>query len=150
MKVTIELDDKIDDTHIVIRTKEINEEIEEIVKILKGIKEGIGLGRYVGIYDEKKYILDIERTVRFYAENKKIYSKYEDGNIYTVNKYLYEIMDDANMFLIRISNSEIANIRYIEHLEGYFGGSIKVVYKNGDTSYISRSYVKMIKKKLGM
>ena len=81
-----------------------------------------------------------------YAENKKVYARTKDKK-YIVNHRLYELEEilDGNKF-VRISNSAIINIYKIENLEASINGMITINFKNGEKEYISRRYLKKVKK----
>ena len=56
---------------------------------------------------------------------------------------------DNNLF-VRISNSEIVNLKKVKSLDLSFAGTICMELSNGDVSYVSRRYVSKIKKILGL
>lgn len=64
-----------------------------------------------------------------------------------VNHRLYELEEilDGNKF-VRISNSAIINVYKIENLEASINGMITINFKNGEKEYISRRYLKKVKK----
>ncbi len=49
-----------------------------------------------------------------------------------------------------VSKSAIANIRQIGHVEAGFNGTMELVMKNGTIDYISRSFRKNFKERLGL
>ena len=51
---------------------------------------------------------------------------------------------------VKISQSEIANIKFIKNLDLSIRGTIVIVYKNSDISYVSRRLLKDFKTKLGL
>lgn len=51
---------------------------------------------------------------------------------------------------IRISNSEIVNLKKVKNLDLSFVGTICMELSNGDVSYVSRRYVSKIKRLLGL
>ena len=95
---------------------------------------------------EKVYLLNINDIYSIYAENKKVYARTKDKK-YIVNHRLYELEEilDGNKF-VRISNSAIINIYKIENLEASINGMITINFKNGEKEYISRRYLKKVKK----
>lgn len=71
------------------------------------------------------------------------------GGRYVVRKKLYELeteLGDTNF--IRISKSEIVNIRKIKSLDLSITGTIRLVMKTGYETYVSRRNVAKIKEKL--
>lgn len=55
-----------------------------------------------------------------------------------------------DMYFVRISKSAIVNINQIHHAEASFNGTMELVMKNGITDYISRSFRKNFKERLGL
>ena len=51
---------------------------------------------------------------------------------------------------IRISKSSIANLGKIKSIRPDFGGKILATMENNEKIYISRQYVPLLKKKLGI
>ena len=51
---------------------------------------------------------------------------------------------------VRISNSEIINLKKVRHFDLQLAGTICVSLLDGSTSYVSRRYVAKIKEILGL
>jgi DNA-binding LytR/AlgR family response regulator len=70
---------------------------------------------------------------------------------YTLRLRLYELEDrlDKNSF-VRISNSEIINLRKVKGFDLSFTGTICVTLSNSKVTYVSRRYVAKIKQVLGI
>ena len=68
-----------------------------------------------------------------------------DGR-YTMQSKLYELETDlGDVDFVRISRSELINIRKIKSLDLSLTGTIKLVLKNGYETYVSRRNVSKIK-----
>ena len=67
-----------------------------------------------------------------------------------INKRLYEFMELLNNSFVQVSKGSIVNIDYVNSVEVSFSGSLKIIMKNDLVDYISRSYVKSFKNKIGM
>lgn len=90
--------------------------------------------------------------LRFYAEDKGVFAQLSDGQICTVRSRLYELEEqlDAHTF-VRISHSEIVNLRQVTALDLSLSGTIKMTLAGGiAVSYASRRYVKKLKQALGL
>lgn len=142
MKVKINIDEKIDEIFIEIYT--LSKEDENLRFILENLKMKKSV---LNAYSKEKiYLLNINDIYSIYAENKKVYARTKDKK-YIVNHRLYELEEilDGNKF-VRISNSAIINIYKIENLEASINGMITINFKNGEKEYISRRYLKKVKK----
>lgn len=69
---------------------------------------------------------------------------------FIVRKKLYEVQSTLTKDFIKISQSEIANVKYIHSLDLGLRGTIVINYKNSDISYVSRRMLKEFKMKLGL
>ena len=74
-----------------------------------------------------------------------------ESGLYQIRLRLYELeerLDDSKF--VRISNSEIVNLKKVKSLDLSFVGTICMELSNGEVSYVSRRYVSKIKKKVGL
>ena len=71
--------------------------------------------------------------------------------IFSVRERLYELEErlDRQQF-VRISHSEIVNLRQVTGLDLGLTGTIRMTLTGGVTTYVSRRYVKKIKEVLGL
>ena len=103
-----------------------------------------------GQKDGKIELLDQENIIRLYAENGKMFAKLDQAT-YQIRLRLYELEERLdNEKFVRISNSEIVNLKKVKGLDLSFAGTICMELENGEVSYVSRRYVSKIKKKLGL
>ena len=105
-----------------------NRKYVEFNKILKNTKTTRKL--------KVNFIID-KNSITIYDENK--------------NKAVYEIEEKyENTDYIRISKSSIVNLNKIKSIRPDFGGKILATMENNEKIYISRQYVPILKKKLGI
>ncbi len=141
MNIELHIDKNIDKEKIVIYAKNHSREITDIINELsqKNINQIIG---YIGT---EAFILDIENIWAFYTEENKVYAKIGEKK-YRVKYKIYELEEKTNnKSFIKISNSEIINIHYIESLDLGMVGTIIFKFKDGSTTYASRRSIKKIK-----
>ena len=86
-----------------------------------------------------------------YAQDKGVYARREDGEVFALRLRLYELEQrlDSHTF-VRISHSEIVNLKKITALDLTLSGTIKISLADGAACYVSRRYVKKIKQALGL
>ena len=148
MKLHINIDKSITESEILITTDQMTEEVNRIVDFINRIEEtGTMLS---GIRNGRVELLDQEKLIRFYAENGRVYVR-TDRDSYQLKLRLYELEErlDSSLF-VRISNSEIVNLKKVKSLDLSFTGTICMELTNGEVSYVSRRYVARIKKLLGL
>jgi response regulator len=144
MKVELNIDKKFGETIVTISTNKVNDEIQNLVNYIEN-KEGY----FIGVLDDKVRLLNMEDIIRVYVEDRKVYVVTVEGR-FIVRKKLYEVQSTLTKDFIKISQSEIANVKYIHSLDLGLRGTIVINYKNLDISYVSRRMLKEFKMKLGL
>ena len=103
-----------------------------------------------GSKNDKVEVLEQTNLIRIYASGGKVFAATDKGE-YVLRLRLYELEErlDARQF-VRISNSEIVNLRKVSNFDLSFTGTICVKLQDGTVTYVSRRYVPKIKKILGL
>ena len=122
----------------------MNDEIQNLVNYIENKED-----YFTGISDGKVCLLNMEDIIRVYVEDRKVYVVTIEGK-FIIRKKLYEVQSMLNKDFIKISQSEIANVKYIHSLDLGLRGTIVINYKNSDISYVSRRMLKEFKMKLGL
>ena len=146
MQIEIKIDSSYIEPKVIILTDSMTEEIDGIVnRLSKNIPQVIS-----GSKDEKLEVLEQSDLIRIYAGAGKVFAVTDKGE-YTLRLRLYEIEErlDTHQF-VRISNSEIINLKKVNSFDLNFTGTICVKLSNGTITYVSRRYVSKIKKILGV
>lgn len=144
MQVEIKLDDSCTEPKIVIYTASMSEDVQTIVHTLTDSPLQILFGKQ----GEKIQPLIQENLIRVYAAGGKVFAVTDSGE-YTLRQRLYELESRLPLSqFVRISNSEIINLRKVDHFDLNFAGTICVKLSNGSTAYVSRRYVSKLKKRL--
>ena len=146
MQIDIKLDPSSEELKIIIIANKMTEEISDLVRRLSDS----GPQMIVGFKEDNAVILDQSAVSHFYSASGKVYAVTDNGE-YSLRLRLYELEErlDKNCF-VRISNSEIINLKRVKGFDLSFAGTICVRLKNGTVTYVSRRYVMKIKQVLGM
>ena len=144
MKVQLNIDEKFKEILVTISTDKINDEVQELVNYIEYKEDYL-----VGIADDQVCVLDISDIIRVFVEDRKVFVVTTKGK-FVVRKKLYEMNNLLTKDFVKISQSEIANIKFIKNLDLSIRGTIVIVYKNSDISYVSRRLLKDFKTKLGL
>lgn len=147
MKVELNINKNIEEETISISVRETNPQITQIIQIANSLVN-LNLKLY-GKYDNKIYPLKLSSILRFYSSDKKIFALVDNIEM-LIDYRLYELEEFLGENFIRISNTEIINFDYVDNLEIYKGGLIKIIFKNKAETYSSRRYLKKIKERLGL
>lgn len=146
MQIRVEIDDRCEEPEIVIRAGRMTEEISDLVQRFSNSQRKL----IAGFAGDGVHLLDAAEVIRFYSEAQKIYAQTAEG-IFTVRMRLYELEDrlDQAQF-VRISNSEIVNLKAVRKIDLSLAGTVCIVLSNGTNTFVSRRYVDRIKKVLGI
>ena len=144
MKLELNIDEKVKETLVVVSANKIDKEVQNLINYIEYSSEYL-----IGIVEDKASIIDIGEIIRVYIENRKTFVV-TLKDTYVVKKKLYEVENMVTRNFIKISQSEIANIKFIKNLDFSNTGTIVIKYKNSDISYVSRRMIKEFKLKLGI
>ena len=146
VQVEIKIDRSCAEPKIIIMTASMTEEVSDIVKRLSENTPQM----IVGWRDERIEVLEQDALIRIYAGSGKVFAVTDRGE-YTLRLRLYEAQQrlDAHQF-IRISNSEIINLKKVDSFDLSFTGTICVKLSDRTVTYVSRRYVSKLKRLLGI
>ena len=146
MQVEIQIDNSYAEPKIIIMTASMTDDVNNSVKKLsESVPQIIS-----GSKDEKIEVLEQTDLIRIYTNGGKAFAVTDKGE-YILRLRLYELEERLNPHqFIRISNSEIINLKKVSNFDLSFTGTICVKLSNGTVTYVSRRYVSKIKKMLGI
>jgi len=146
MQIEIKIDSLCKEPKLILLTDKITIEIQEIIKRLSDeIPQML-----CGFKDETVEILKREELIRVYATTGKVFATTSKGE-YLLKLRLYEVENRLEKTsFVRISNSEIINLKNVKNFDLSFAGSICVTLSNGAVTYVSRRYISRIKQVLGI
>lgn len=149
LKVGINIDHSVEEVEVLITAQEqsrtVNALYEHIVEFDKKSLETL-----TAYKDDIAKIVNVTDVFRIYTGNQKVYIQTHQGE-YAIRYRLYELEAalDKKQFL-RISNSEIVNIKKIRDIDLSITGRICIRFLNDTQTYVSRRYIPKIKKSLGI
>lgn len=146
MQVEVKIDSTCEEPKIVILTDKMTDEISALIKRISEETPQV----ISGFRNDTLEILEQSKILRIYASAGKIYATTTGGE-YILRLRLYELEErlDKNQF-VRISNSEIINLREVRSFDLSLTGTICVSMSDDTITYVSRRYVKKIKQVLGI
>ncbi len=146
MKLEIKIDSSCIEPKIIILTASMTEDVNIILNKLSDQAPQI----ISGSKDNKIEVIEQENLIRIYASAGKVFAVTDKGE-YTLRLRLYEIEERLPPCqFVRISNSEIINLKNVNNFDLNFTGTICVKLANGTITYVSRRYVSKLKKILGI
>ena len=146
MQIEIKIDKNCKEAKIVVVADKITDEITALIQKLSAEQPCT----VTGFKDDTAHILEPNDIYRVYALNGKVFAQTSKGE-YSLRMRLYEAEQrlDSRVF-VRISNSEIVNLKKVKNFDLSFAGTICVVLSDGTVTYVSRRYVSKIKQVLGI
>lgn len=143
MKCTVILD-KTREEEIIIYAHQKSEMVEAVENLINDKTQSIN-----GYLNGEIVKLLPREVFCFTVENSKIYAICDDKK-YLLKLRLYNIEQMLDKNFIKINQSSIANINKIQKFDASIGGTLKVIFKNGYTDYVSRRNIKKVKERLGL
>lgn len=112
-------------------------------------EDSIKLERLAALQGGKTVLLEVKSISYCVSENETIVINGDDGQYQSINTF-QELIDKAGLF--RIHKSCVVNISRIREIYPWFNGTYQIVLDDPAKSQlsVSRSYVKSLKKKLGL
>ena len=146
MQIEIKIDETFKEPKIILITSKMTEDLNTLIRKLADDQPKM----IIGVKDEIVEILEPRIIFRIYAQSGKVLAQ-TDKDEYSLKLKLYEVEQrlDEQMF-VRISNSELINLKKVKGFDLGFTGTICVTLLNGKVTYVSRRYVSKIKQVLGL
>ncbi len=144
MRVRFEQVDAKEKEQALIRAVEKTADILSAMDLLENGSGGIAVVR-----DRSTFFCKLTQIYYIESVDKRTYV-YTKNDCYESRDRLYELEEKLGMYYVRISKSMIVNLRKIQHVSAEPGGRMVAVLLNGENVIISRSYVKDIKRRLGI
>lgn len=140
MDIEVIIDNKYSNPKVTIYTDKMSDEISSVINIIKNENNS----KIYGFLDNELYFINFKDVFLLYSENGKVYAK-TSKNSYLLKFRLYQLEEMLDKNFIRISNSEIINIKKVKNLDFAMIGTIKINFINGTYTYASRRFIKKIK-----
>ena len=144
MRVRFEQVESREKEQALIRAVEKTADILNAMDLLENGSGGISVTK-----DRSTYFCGLTQIYYIESVDKRTYV-YTKDDCYESRDRLYELEEKLGMYYVRISKSMIVNLRKIRNVSAEPGGRLVAVLLNGERVIISRSYVKEIKRRLGI
>lgn len=148
MRVECHIDTDCTEPYAVLHIDRMTPLIAEVLSLLE--KEDGTSTTVIAVKDKKTYFLEPDKLELVRTEGREIVCYDEQKNRYVLSRPLYELEQTLDPYFVRISKSAIVNLRRISHVKAGFNGTMELVTKNGLKDYISRSFRKSFKERLGL
>ena len=145
MKITININENISDTEIVINSRSLTPEIEKIIATLRILDQQI-----MAVKNDESYILDAARIVYIESVDRKTFV-YTAEDVFETKLKLYEIEQQlCQVGFLRVSKSCLVQLKFIRSLKAELDRKIRLTLENGEQIIVSRQYADELKHRLGV
>ena len=144
MKVSIELAPAGPEPFAVLHASRITPEIQRLADMIGA------QGAAFPVLDGERIVLLRPREVYLVRVEGESLSVYGERERYQSRRRLYEAAQALGEAFMQISKSVLVNLDYVDCVEPYFSGMMKLRLKNGLSDYISRRYLPAFKRHFGL
>lgn len=146
MQIEIRIDENCKEPKLIVVTDRMTDEVNAVIKKLSDERPQM----IAGFADDTAAVLEPSAIYRVFAASGKVFAETEHG-VYTLRVRLYEAEQrlDSRLF-VRISNSDIINLKKVKSFDLSFAGTICITLSNGTVTYVARRSVAKIKQLLGI
>ena len=146
MQIEIKIDEKCKEPKIIVVTDKMTDEINAVIQRLADEQPQV----LAGFWEDTVEVLEMSCIYRVFAASGKVFAETDRGE-YTLRLRLYEAEQRLDSrFFVRISNSDIINLKKVRSFDLSLAGTICITLSNGTVAYVSRRSVAMIKQLLGI
>ena len=146
MQIEIKIDEACKAPKVIIVTDKVTDAVNDIFNRLSDEQPQV----IAGFKDDTVEVLEPSEICRIYAASGKVLAETDRGE-YALRLRLYEAEQrlDGSSF-VRISNSDIINLKKVKSFDLSLAGTIRITLSNGTVTYVSRRSVSKIKQLLGL
>ena len=144
MRVRFEQVDSREKEQALIRAVEKTADILSAMDLLENGSGGVAVTK-----DRNTFFCRLTQIYYIESVDKRTYV-YTRDDCYESRDRLYELEEKLGPWIVRISKAMIVNLRKIRNVSAEPGGRMIAVLLNGERVIISRSYVKELKRRLGI
>ena len=136
--------DKNREEEVIIFAHERNETVESIERIVSSTQLEL-----IGYSGKSAVKLEWSEVYCFSVEDNRVYAVTEKEKL-QLKLRLYQVEEMADKGFVKINQSCVANIKHIKRFDASVSGTLRVIFKNGYTEYVSRRQLKTVKERLGL
>ncbi|WP_074669058.1 LytTR family DNA-binding domain-containing protein [Streptococcus equinus] len=142
MKITIDVDDSLEQDYITIHCKELTDDILELQTSL--LSKSSSSLRISAFQDDVEHFLELKAIIFMESDGNYILI-HTEKDIYKTRRKLYELEELLPRDFIRVSRSTIVNTMRISGIKKNITGASEISFGNSNKkAYASRNYIKLL------
>ena len=145
MKITININESIKDTEIVVNCGAMTPETEQMIAALQLFDRQITVTK-----NNEMYFLDVSKIIYVESVDRKTFV-YTSDDCYETKLRLYEIEERlCNCGFLRTGKASLVQLKYIRSLRSEINRKLRLTLENGEQLIVSRQYADELKRRLGV
>ena len=145
MKITIQINEQLQDTEIAVTCNRLSPEIEKMIATLRMLDQQLAVTK-----EDENFLLDVEKIAYIEAVERKTFV-YTDDDVYESKLKLYEMEERlCRSGFFRVSKNTLVHLRFIKSLKNDIARKLRLTLLNGEQIMVSRQYAEEMKKRLGV
>ena len=146
MKIRIDIDNKVEETEVIIRCRKVDDEVAKLqIAMLRALADGSRLRLTQG---DREFYIDAEDILFFETEGKHIFAHTKD-EVFEAGVRLYELEELLPRSFLRISKSAIVGTESIYAIDKNPVGPSTIHFRDSHKKLsVSRQYFKILRDKL--
>ncbi len=146
MRIKLDIDASHTDCEVIIKAPALTPEISQIISLCNS-ESNLEIPGYL---DDSITLLSPADIDRIFAQRGKVFAEVTNKH-YELKSPLYTFEEKLEThYFVRISKSEIINLRKVSHFEPDVFNGFAIIMKNGIKTYASRRYVSHLKERIGV
>ena len=147
LDIKLVIDECCEKLMVTITNKERNEDVEGVITAVQAYASK-KIPMVSAYFKDSLVMLPQRQIIRAYIANRKVMVQ-SSGRVYEVKKNLSELEEllDSDRF-VRISQSEIINLRKVKRMDFSAAGTIGVELENGESTWVARRRIRNVKEAL--
>ena len=146
MKLTLHID-KEHEEEVIVYAHSKTKLVEALVNLIN--EEKLNTTPIIGYSGEDIIEVRPGEVHCFFIEDKKLYASMDKRDV-LIKCRLYEIENALGNDFIKINQSTVANVKFVERFSVSIGAALTVHFKNGRRDYVSRRQLKSVKERFGI
>lgn len=146
MKILMEIDESIAEDEVIIRCRELN---DEMVSLQRQISEAVNQKMQLHVAkSDKEYFITLEEIL-FLETADQMIAVHTSDDIYATKQKMYELEELLPGSFMRVSKSTIINTQAVRSIHKNITGASEVEFAGTmKKAYVSRMYIKALMSKL--
>ena len=145
MKITINIDESLQETEIVVNCGELDVQTEQIITALRLFDRKITVTK-----NDELFFLDVSKIIYVESVDRKTFV-YTSDDCFETKLKLYEIEERlCNSGFLRTGKASLVQLKFIRSLKADINRKLRLTLENGEQLIVSRQYADELKRRLGV